>query len=130
MKTIALVVGALVLAGCQTQTPIGSVVGGECRIVKAPQFAVRGKTAYDQGWVNRTTEAIVVGCRQRRPQARPPELDRPAVVAKPAVVARAEVATPIPIAVKDQPRVTAQGKTCRPHWWRGNRWWQMRACRQ
>lgn len=68
----------LVLGGCATSSSIGSIAGGECRIVHTPEFAVRGRTAYDQGWVNKTTEALVDGCRQSRPQARPASLDAPA----------------------------------------------------
>lgn len=64
----------LFLGGCQTTT-IGSVVGGECRLVRTPTYAVKGRTTYDQGWVDDTTEALVRGCKQARPKARPASLD-------------------------------------------------------
>lgn len=64
-----------ILAGCAHSGAIGSIEGGECKLTRTPQYAVLGKTSYDQGWVNRTTEALVRGCRQPRPKARPPELD-------------------------------------------------------
>ncbi len=77
------------LAGCATnKASVGSTRGGECRIVHTPKYAVKGRTSYDQNWVDDTTERLVGGCDQPRPAARPPELDRvarrPVVVAPPA----------------------------------------------
>lgn len=69
-----LIASVVALAGCGTTGPIGSVTGGECQLVRAPEYAVRGETTFDQIWINRTTEALVVGCRQPRPKARPPSL--------------------------------------------------------
>jgi hypothetical protein len=60
------------------------VKGGECRIFDAPQYAVRGKTGYDQDWIDGNVEAGVGGCGWKRPAARPPELD-----------ARPKAATPV-----------------------------------
>lgn len=69
----------LLLAACASgPDAVGSVAGGDCQVAHTPQYAVRGATRYDQQWVDTTTEALVAGCRQPRPQARPPELDRPA----------------------------------------------------
>lgn len=65
---------SLLLGGCFQTATVGSV-GGECRLVSTPQYAVLGKTSYDQRWINRTTESLVAGCRQPRPGARPPSLD-------------------------------------------------------
>lgn len=75
-KMVLVVASTLALAGCAT-APIGSVGGGECKIVHTPQYRVLGKTSYDQAWVDHTTEAIVVGCKQSRPKARPASLDAP-----------------------------------------------------
>jgi hypothetical protein len=43
----------------------------------APEYAVRGKTKYDQNWVDDTVESGVGGCGWQRPAARPPALDGP-----------------------------------------------------
>lgn len=67
-----------------------TVLQGECRIVHTPEYVIRGKTRHDQLWVDRTTEALVGGCRQPRPKARPKEWDAPPP--KPATVAP----TPVP----------------------------------
>jgi hypothetical protein len=61
------------LAGCVT-TNKGSVAG-ECRLVSTPQYAVKGRTNYDQNWIDDTTERLVGGCKQARPKARPASLD-------------------------------------------------------
>lgn len=76
------VASLLLLAGCASGPPIGSVVGAECQIVHTPGYAVRGATNYDKAWVNTTTEALVVGCRQPRPKARPASFDAPPAVIK------------------------------------------------
>ena len=86
MKFVAILIAAITLVGCQT-VPEGSVAGGECKIVNVPTYAVRGKTSYDQGWIDDTTEAIVRGCKMARPKARPASLDA-AVVAAPAPTAK------------------------------------------
>jgi hypothetical protein len=71
MSRLALVIGSvLLIAGCAPKPPIGSVEGGECKLTSTPQYAVLGKTDFDQRWINRTTEALVVGCNQPRPRSR------------------------------------------------------------
>jgi hypothetical protein len=62
------------------------VTGGECHLVSSPTYVVLGKTRYDQGWIDRTSEAIIVGCKQPRPKARPASLDAPAKTPTPAPV--------------------------------------------
>lgn len=74
---------AVFLGGCPDDATIGSIIGGECQIAKAPEYAVLGKTGYDQAWINRTTEGLVVGCKQPRPKARPKEFDNPKRVTVP-----------------------------------------------
>ncbi len=59
--------------------PKGSVAGSDCTIAHTPEYAVKGKTQYDQNWVDRTTERLVAGCNQPRPKARPASLDAPKV---------------------------------------------------
>jgi hypothetical protein len=75
---------ASVLGGCATE-PRGSIAGGECHIFERPAYAVRGKTQYDQDWVDGNVEAGIGGCKWARPAPRPPELDA-APGTKPAVV--------------------------------------------
>ena len=75
LASVALLASAPILGGCFQTGPVGSTVGGECRIVSAPRYEVLGKTSFDQRWISDTTEAIVVGCRQPRPGRRPPGLD-------------------------------------------------------
>jgi hypothetical protein len=76
-----------VLAGCAGTSLPASVTGGECRVFARPEFAVRGKTKYDQNWVDDTVESGVGGCGWQRPAARPPALDAAPSVGGPAVVA-------------------------------------------
>lgn len=68
----------VVLTGCAGTNLPGSVVGGECRAFDkslAPKYAVRGKTRYDQDWIDPIVETGVAGCNWPRPVKRPPELD-------------------------------------------------------
>lgn len=71
----------LLVAGC-AGGPVGSITGGECKIVHTPEYSVRGKTQYDQRWVSGTTESLVRGCGQPRPKARPASFDAPPVAVK------------------------------------------------
>lgn len=75
-RALAILLVSFVLAACQHDDSIGSILKGECQLVKSPPYAVLGKTSYDQAWINETTEGIVTGCRQPRPKARPKELDQ------------------------------------------------------
>lgn len=86
----ALTLGTL-LAGCVT-TNKGSVAG-ECRLVSTPQYAVKGRTSYDQNWIDDTTERLVGGCGQPRPKARPASLDAKPVVVKAPIPKSAPKAT-------------------------------------
>ncbi len=73
-KHLTVVALALMLAACGTSRP-ASVTEGECKLVSAPEYAVLGKTKYDQEWIDDTTERLVGGCLQARPKARPEEWD-------------------------------------------------------
>lgn len=66
----------IVLGGCANPT-IGSVAAGECKLFHTPTYAVKGKTSYDQEWADDVTEALVRGCKQARPKARPASIDNP-----------------------------------------------------
>ena len=108
---------AVALAGCGDREALRSVVGSECKIFERPEYAVEGRTRYDQRWIDRQVEGGVGGCSWPRPAARPPELAaQPAVRAAPAPVkrpgfvkrikaklTRAPVAPPAPKAVDVQP---------------------------
>lgn len=78
LQLVLVVTIVLLVTACST-SPIGSVTGSECKIVRAPEYAVKGKTAYDQNWIDDTTVGIVAGCNQPRPKARPASLDAPVI---------------------------------------------------
>lgn len=82
MRNSFVIASLLMLAACSTPQTVGSIAKGECQITHAPEYAVKGRTGYDQAWINRTTEALVDGCQQPRPKARPPKLDAPAAKGK------------------------------------------------
>ena len=66
---------ALTVAACGTLRP-ASVVGGECRVFERPEYAVFGRTRYDQNWIDSNTEAGVAACGWQRPKPRPQGLDK------------------------------------------------------
>ncbi len=119
---------AAFLAGCAGEAPVGSVVGGECRLVSTPQYAVKGKTNYDQRWVNVTTESLVRGCGQARPAARPASFDQPVTAATEALppprtarstVKRKPVArSASPMVITPKPKPTVKPSTKKRWWWR------------
>lgn len=95
VKIIIAIFAVALLGGCANPT-IGSVAGGECKLVHSPVYAVKGKASYDQEWIDDQIEAMVRGCRQARPKARPASIDAPP--AKPS-------AMNVPVPVKKK------------HWW-------------
>ncbi len=96
MKRLLLVpLLALPLAGCQGDKPVASI-GGECKLAHTPSYAVKGRTTFDQGWIDDTTEALVRGCKQPRPQTRPAELDKEA----PKTPGTAKAAPPAPATLR------------------------------
>lgn len=64
------------LVGCASQQQGFATFQGSTAAIHTPQFAVRGRTNYDQVWINRTTEALV-DSGQPRPLPRPARLDAP-----------------------------------------------------
>jgi hypothetical protein len=66
---------ALTMAACGTLRP-ASVGGGECRVFERPEYAVLGRTRYDQNWIDSNTEAGVAACGWQRPNRRPQVLGR------------------------------------------------------
>jgi hypothetical protein len=63
----------------------GSIKQDAAVSFEAPTYAVKGKTQYDQDWIDGQIEGGVAGLGWERPKPRPPELDMPAKpAAKPA----------------------------------------------
>ena len=83
--SIAALFLTVALAGCAGTKLPASVAGGECRIFEAPPYEVRGKTTYDQDYIDGNVEAGIGGCGWKRPAARPPGLDARPKANKPAV---------------------------------------------
>lgn len=85
---LALLAVLALLAGCAGTPTIGSVAGGECKLpgLHTPTYAVRGWQKYDQEWIDDATEALVRGCNQPRPKARPASLDAPKVITPSSVI--------------------------------------------
>lgn len=67
-RMLGVIMLAIPLGGCPGDAPS---TAGVCKLLTSPQYAVLGKTPYDQKWADRTVETIVVGCGQPRPQPRP-----------------------------------------------------------
>ena len=105
-----------------TQLP-GSV-SGECRLVHTPTYAVRGKTKYDQNYVDEITEKLVAGCGQPRPRVRPASFDQVPIAAKPVIVSKpAVLPKPKPVAIKPAKPLSAKAKQ---HEEIKRRWWNMK----
>lgn len=58
-----------------------------CNGLPKQEYAVEGKTKFDQPWIDDTSEAITAGCNRERPKPRPAEWDVPLPRPKPAVKA-------------------------------------------
>lgn len=69
---------AAMLAACGTPQ-VGSV-GGESRVITAPEYSLKGATPYDQEWIDETTEAGIAGLGWKRPKPRPASFDAKPVV--------------------------------------------------
>jgi hypothetical protein len=74
----------LLSAGCASNDKFASLTGpdGACSAFQAPTYVVKGKSRYDQQWVDTQTEAGVAGCGWERPKPRPPSLDAKPVFKK------------------------------------------------
>lgn len=89
------------LMGCAGSLP-ASVGGGECKVFRAPDYAIRGKAQSDQDWIDDNTEAGIAACKWSRPKIRPMPVKAAAkVAAQPAPVV-STVAAPPPV---------------KRHWW-------------
>jgi hypothetical protein len=75
-RILALLLAGPLLGGC-LKTLTGSVAGGESQVFERPPYAVRGKTTYDQNWIDSQVEGGVAAFGWDRPAPRPPQLDAP-----------------------------------------------------
>lgn len=64
------------LAGCASPGKFATV-DAFCDALPKQAVAIKGATAFDQPWIDETSEAVIAGCNRDRPAARPPEWDRP-----------------------------------------------------
>jgi hypothetical protein len=78
------------LTGCATNK-LQTFVGGSCKAFPRPDYQVKGRTKYDQTWVDKVTEAGVAGCQWERPKPRPASWDATVVV--PSTITTPEVVT-------------------------------------
>jgi hypothetical protein len=69
------ILAALAIPLCGCETIKGSIAGGECHVFERPEYAVKGKTQYDQNVADNFVESGVGGCNWRRPAARPASLE-------------------------------------------------------
>jgi hypothetical protein len=88
-----------------------SIAGGECRIFRAPDYAIRGKTQDDQNYIDDNTEAGIAACKWARPKARPAP-----VVAHQAVVVRGKTKL-IPVAAPPVKSTVPAPPPVKKHWW-------------
>lgn len=89
--TVALAIGSgTLLAGCAGPGKLQTFVGGTCQALPQAEYQIKGKTRYDQVWIDKTIEGEVAGCQWERPKARPASWDAtvvvPPTVTTPAVV--------------------------------------------
>src|SRR3974390_184279 len=93
--TLALLLAGIGIAfgGCAANSQFATF-GGAGPLLPRAEYAVKGKTAYDQEWIDRTIEAEVAGFGIAPPLARPASFDPKPVVKAKAVVAPPVVATP------------------------------------
>ena len=76
LSTRALIVASLgiSLPGCVSNDTIRSLDGAK-EAFEAPPYVVKGKTSYDQRWIDGQVEAGVAALGWSRPKPRPVELD-------------------------------------------------------
>ena len=104
--TLALLLAGIGIAfgGCAANGQFATFGGASPSLPRA-EYAVKGKTAYDQDWIDRTIEAEVAGFGIARPAARPASLDaKPAIKAKRAVVALPAAPAPVDTAIDAPPK--------------------------
>lgn len=64
------------LAGCASgNTNKFASVEEFCRGLPQQDYAIAGRTRFDQAWIDDTAEAVIAGCARARPLPRPAEWD-------------------------------------------------------
>lgn len=86
MRATPLVACGLLLMGCASNRDLATLSDGACSAFPRPTYQVKGRTAYDQRWADKTTEAGIAGCRWKRPLKRPASL----------MPVKAPIAAPLP----------------------------------
>ncbi len=56
---------------------LAASVSGASEVIPAPEYEIRGKTAYDQLWIDSAIESGVAGLGWPRPKPRPKSFDAP-----------------------------------------------------
>lgn len=64
-----------VLLKKQLPSPQFASVEGACAAFARPEYAIKGKTRYDQYWISIMIETGIAGCGWKRPLPRPASLD-------------------------------------------------------
>lgn len=84
LTATALAATGVLISGCASKDKFASLTGpdGACSAFTPPPYVVKGKTRYDQQWVDTQTEAGVAGCGFKRPGPRPASIDAKPTVAK------------------------------------------------
>jgi len=103
--TLALLLAGIGIAfgGCAANSQFATFGGAGPSLPRA-EYAVKGKTAYHQDWIDRTIETEVAGFGIARPLARPASLDaKPAIKTKP-VVALPPAPAPVDTAIDAPPK--------------------------
>lgn len=77
-------VAGISLAGCAlTSKTKFATVEEFCNGLPQQQFAIEGKTRFDQPWIDDTSEAVIAGCNRERPAPRPAHWDAAVPLPKP-----------------------------------------------
>jgi hypothetical protein len=71
VSLIVVIAIAGLLGACSKDMKPASILGGECHIFHPPGYIVKGKTRFDNVWIEDTTEAGITGCGWERPHKRP-----------------------------------------------------------
>jgi hypothetical protein len=69
----------MLLAGCAEPNKL-LTFGGVCQALPQAEYQIKGKTRYDQIWIDKTIESEVTGCQWDRPKPRPAKWDVAVVV--------------------------------------------------
>ena len=68
------------LSACAGSDKIATFLGGACKALPQAEYQIKGKTRYDQVWIDQTIESEVAGCQWDRPKPRPASWDATVVV--------------------------------------------------